>query len=274
PYALPYAQLGGLPTRHPELPILVMFLATYCTAWLYSLYIVVRCYQRSCNNRIAVVLLLACGERITAYIMRIVWIFRISDIRIGIASQILLQAGVILVYVGALLSAASLLRVHVKCLPWLTPFLITLSIVTIISFVANLVSTIVSVHTLQDHVRQTCRDVQRVAATYLVFLTFISVLMLVVVFHVLWTRQKISRISEAKTAGFIFSFVSIVCLLMASFKAGVIWKNPSPLFSPAWYLSLSSLYSFELGPELLVTLILLGTSARVGAQMRNAAVIH
>jgi hypothetical protein len=259
---LPYAQLGGLPIRHPELPILVVTLAIYCTAWLYGLCIVVQAYRRGHSNKIAIILFLVCGERIIAYMMRIVWLYRISDVRIAVAAQILLQAGVILTYVATLLSAASLLRAHFISLPWLTPLLVTLSIITVTSFAANLFSTILSVYTMQGHIQQICRDVQRAVATYLVFLTCIPVLMLVAIRYFQRTHYEIPKNHSRKEVSVVILSASVACLLMASFRAGIVLKDPSPLFSPAWYLSLACLYCFELGPELLVTLSLLVMTAR------------
>lgn len=257
-----YAQLGGLPTRNPELPIIAIFITVYCAAWLYCLQDIFRRIRGSRNSRIAVILFLACGERIIAYMMRIVWMFRISNIGIGVASQILLQAGVILLYVGTLLSAVSLLTVHFGKLPWLTTMLVSLSTMTITLFIANLVSTIVSVYTPQEHVWKTCRKVQRIAATYLVFLTFVSVSILVVIFYIRWKCRKDARTqSKQMSTCLSITFASIVCLFMAGFRAALIWKDPSPLFSTTWYLSLTCLYCFEMGPELFVTLTLIATNA-------------
>ena len=247
PYAVPIAQLGGLPKIIPDVPILAVFLSYYSIAsllCLLSIYQAVRSHQ-PCT--LSLLMYLFSGERVVACAMRIAWAYRIANVRIAVASQILLQAGVILLYLMNVIIAGRVLRTLFGHRSWLRSILAALSIMTISSLVMVITAIIVSVFTLEERSRDACLDVQRAAATYFVLLTTAPMMMLAACL-----KHKYNQVDgRLRSILALTAMSALLCMIMAGFKAGVIWETPRPIFSPAWYHSNICLYALGFGPEVL-----------------------
>ncbi|KAJ0122639.1 hypothetical protein J7T55_003154 [Diaporthe amygdali] len=200
PYPLNNAQIGGIPSVSIDMLPLAVFLALYAIAAVTST-LLTEIHRRKGHGRtIPVILFLFSGERVVACAMRIAWAFRPANVRIAVASQVLLQAGVLLLFLLNLILAERVLLdrdLGIRSRRCLKALLGTLSALTISALVMVVVSIIVSVYTLDQNTIDRCRDVQRAAATYLLALAAAPVAMLV--FAPLLSSVPVSRSTGSGT---------------------------------------------------------------------------
>lgn len=197
--------------------------------------------------------------------MRIAWAFRPTNVRVAVASQVLLQAGVLLLLLLNLILAERLWldrRPGRRTRRGLKVFLGAVSAMTVSALIMVVVSIVVSVYTLDQRTIEKCREVQRTAACYLVVLAVapVALLLLAALFPAV-PMPRGTRLNRSKLA-----IVLLSCLLYTintGFKAGVLWARPKSLFDPAWYHSRACLYTFVLGTELLALVLLSAVRADI-----------
>lgn len=222
-----------------------------------------RHHQHLCA--IAVILFLFSGERVLTCMLRLVWTHRLAHVRIAVAAQVFVQAGVLLLYLMNLLLVKKIWieRVPgVKLQYRLKVFLGLLSFCTVSILIMLIISIIVSVYTLNQRIITRCRDIQRAGETYFVLFAIVPIFLLFII-------HCLSRNRSLQTGGFSppmaqnqarrkVAFVclsTLFCLVNAGFKAGVVWMPVRPLLDPAWYHSQACLYAFVFGTELCVLLL-------------------
>jgi len=235
--------------------VLAVLLFLYCSGSLYGLYRIFRRIRQHQKWGIAIALFLICGERVVACVIRIVWVFRKTNVRISVASQIFLQAGSLLLLVINLLLAGSLLRTTLREQVWLSQLLATLASLITASFIMVITSITLSVYTSREQTRTDCRYVQRAAATNLLVVAVVPLVMLVVAVS-RYRLQSVKADREIRVLATITTISSSMAVLITGFKAGILFKSPAPLFSSTWYYSKASLYCFQFLPEVLVLMML------------------
>lgn len=268
PYPLDTAQIGGLPSVSVDIAPLAVFLGIYATSAVISVLLFESQRRRHLSRTIPVILFLFSGERVLTCVMRITWTFKLASVRLAVASQIFLQAGVLLLYLLNLILAE---RVWLDRQPGartrlgLRVVLSMLSALTVSALIMVITSIIVSVYTLNQTSISTCRNIQRAGATYFLILATIPLAMLAMASvssspfsnkHHGGLHKKNSKISVTVIS-------SIFCVLNAGFKAGVVWAPPRSLFDPAWYHSRACLYVFVFSTEVLVLALLYATRAEL-----------
>lgn len=227
------------------------------------------------DRTIPIITFLFSGERVLACAVRMAWASRPDNIRIAVASQVLLQAGVLLLLLLNLILAERVLlarRPGPRARRCLRVLLGAMSALTVSALVMVVVSIIVSVYSLNQRTIERCRDVQRAAASYLVILAVAPAALLLVA--PLFSAMPIPRGTKVMRAkGTIVLSSCLLCALNAGFKAGVLWARPKSLFDPAWYHSRACLYIFVLGTEVVALVLLLATRADLkfisAASLRN-----
>lgn len=274
PYPLNNAQIGGIPSVTVDIPPLAVFLSLHATAAAISMLLAESHRRKGHGRTIPIITFLFSGERVLACAMRMAWASRPGNVRVAVASQVLLQAGVLLLLLLNLILAERVLlgqrpgRSAGRCLRAL---LGAMSALTVSALIMVVVSIIVSVYSLDQRTIEQCRDVQRAAASYLVVLAVAPVALLLVA--ALLSNEPIPRATKVRSKVAIVLSSCLLCTLNAGFKAGVVWARPKSLFDPAWYHSRACLYTFVLGTEVVVLVLVLATRADLkfipAASLRN-----
>ncbi|KUI70799.1 hypothetical protein VM1G_11657 [Cytospora mali] len=266
PYPLDTAQIGGLPSVSVDIPPLAVFLALYATSAIISIILFEHQRRRHLSCTVPVILFLFSGERVLTCVLRIFWAFKLTNVRVAVASQVSLQAGVLLLFLLNLILAERFwldrklrARTHVR----LRFALVTLSTLTISALIMEIASIIVSVYTLDQKTISTCRNVQRAGATYFLILATTPLAMLALAFL---TSPASSTKRQGTFSGELFRLSvtivsSVLCIMNAGFKTGVVWTPPRSLFDPAWYHSRACLYLFGFTMEVCVLILLYATRA-------------
>jgi hypothetical protein len=237
-------------------PVIAVYLAFFLLAALLTFNSIRRQVQASQRYAMSTLLFLFSGERVVACVLRIVWASRQTSVEIAIASQILLQAGVLLLYIGNLLYTGAIIRAGTGQHNWLTVLQITLSILTLTAFFMAVAAIVLEVYTLDQHTIANCRQVLRAAATCFVVLAA-TPLALIVAAYFSHREQLFQVVQNTWFDAVVTGISSLLCVLTAGFKMSVLWEAPRSLWNPAWYHSKPALYGLELGPEILVLALFL-----------------
>lgn len=263
PYPLDNAQIGGIPSVPVDIPPLAVFLAIHAIAATISMLLAESHRRNGRNLTIPVITFLFSGERVLACAVRIAWASRPDSVRIAIASQVLLQAGVLLLLLLNLILAGRLWldrQPGPRTRRCLRVLLGGMSVLTVSALVMVVVSVVVSVFSLDQGTIDRCRDVQRAAASYLVVLAVAPVGLLLVAPLVSSVPKPQDTIKRRLKLAIVLSSC-LLCIMNIGFKAGVVWARPKPLFDSAWYHSRTCLYTFVLGTEVVALVMLLATRA-------------
>ncbi|KAK5633812.1 hypothetical protein RRF57_009526 [Xylaria bambusicola] len=261
PYASRNAGLGGLPEVIPDIPISAVFLALYLTSAVANMTILQINLRRGHKFVISGALFGFSMSRIITFILRIVWALHQHNVRLAIAANIFVNAGVLVVYIINLICAQRILRARQPALGWHPTISIAFK-VFYVGIAASLILVIYSVvqgaYTLDPSLLQKTRTIQLTATTYLLVFTTLPI-WLQVVAHFLLPKP-----ADAETFGqgsgraqvLINLLSTCICITIAGFKTGTSWETPRPLSNPAWYHSKPAFYVFGFVLELLVLALL------------------
>lgn len=265
PYPPTTAGIGGVPTNGTDVPISAVLIFIYICFAATNMTLLQRNRRRGRKFALSGLLFGFCMARIGTLVLRIAWANRQNNIRLAIAAQVFVNAGVLLIYIINFLLAQRILRAKQPQLGW-NVVLRTASKALYVSIVGALAmvitSLVLTLYTLNQNTRSKCRDVQLTAITYL--LVFTTLPLFEVAATYLLPRSKDE---ETFGAGSMRSKVIIVitstciCMFIAGFKAGVAWSPPRPATNPAWYDSKASFYVFSFVLEILALAVL--TASRI-----------
>ena len=197
-----------------------------------------------------------CMARIATLALRIAWANRPFNIRLAIAAQIFVNAGVLLAYIINVILAQRILRATQPRIGW-NPVVRAAYKASYIAIGGALVmvitSVVLSLYTLDMHTRSICRDVQLAAITYLLVFTCLPIIHIAAA--VLLPKSK-----DAETFGegsmrsklIIVTASTSLCILLAGFKAGITWSPARPIRNPAWFDSKACFYVFNFVCEILI----------------------
>ncbi|EME85549.1 uncharacterized protein MYCFIDRAFT_82707 [Pseudocercospora fijiensis CIRAD86] len=257
PYAPQIASLGGQPTPIPDVVICSILIAIYAgsAAGHMSIYQLNR--RKTHHFFISAALFGFSMARIVTCSLRIAVAYHPSNVSLNIAAQILLSAGVLIVYVVNLVFAQRILRARQPEIGWHTVLrvffrilygLVGLALVLVITFI------VIQFYTLDSELREACRDIQLVAMTYLLFVTLVPLVILAIT----WSLKESPRAEEFGTKdssggldtwstgqkSLILLTSALLCTLGSAFKTGSNFESPRPKSDPAWYQSKAALYVF------------------------------
>ncbi|KAG9231784.1 hypothetical protein BJ875DRAFT_545088 [Amylocarpus encephaloides] len=260
PYAASVASLGGLPTVNLDIPVCAVLLLLYISFAATNMTIFQVNKRRQHKFVLNALMFGFCMSRIVTLTLRIVWATRQHNIRIAIASTIFVNAGILLLYIINLILAQRILRAMQPQVGWNTVLRASYKVMYI-SLAAALImvitSTVITVYTLNPHIKSICRDILLAAVTYLLVFTALPIIHLIIVLI-------LPRRSDAETFGkgsleskmVIVALSTCLCVLIAGFKTGVSWGSPRPIFMPAWYHSKACFYIFNFMCEIITLGIL------------------
>ncbi|KAE8153313.1 hypothetical protein BDV25DRAFT_127374 [Aspergillus avenaceus] len=256
PYSPNTASMGGLPSIIPDIPICAVFIVLYIGFAATNMTIFQKNRRRGHKFIPSGMLFGFCMARITTLVIRIVWANRKTNVRLAIAAGILVNAGVLLVYIINLILAQRILRAMRPQIGWHP-----VPRIGIIKFLYGLIpgalvmvitATVVPMYTLNAHTRSQCRDVQLAAMTYLLVFTCLPIIhILLAVLPPRSHKQDHFGAGGMNSKIAIVTLSSALCILIAGFKSGANWSPPRLAIQPAWFDSKACIYIFNFVLEIL-----------------------
>ncbi|RDW72743.1 uncharacterized protein DSM5745_07915 [Aspergillus mulundensis] len=260
PYASTSAGVGGLPTNVPDTIICAIFLVMYIGFAVTNMTILQKNKRRGHKFNLSGMLFGFCMARITTLTLRIVWANRPHNVRLGIAANIFVNAGILLVYIINLILAQRILRAkqpHIgwhpiprkgsKVFYWLLPAALIMVITAIV----------VMFYTLDPVTRADCRDVQLTAITYLFFFTCLPLLHIIPAVALPRSKQEETFGEGSMLAKIVILTASTcLCILVSGFKMGSLYRPLRPVSNPAWYHGKPAFYVFNFVLEIMILCLL------------------
>ncbi|KAK5708702.1 hypothetical protein LTS12_028159 [Elasticomyces elasticus] len=118
PYASTTASMGGLPSVIPDIPVCAVFMALYISFAATNMTIFQKNRRRGHKFVLSAMMFGFCMARITTLVLRIVWATRQHNVRLAIAANIFVNAGILLVYIINLILAQRILRAKQPRIGW------------------------------------------------------------------------------------------------------------------------------------------------------------
>lgn len=195
--------------------------------------------------------------RIITCILRIASSTRQTNIRLAMAAQIFVAAGVLLVYVINLIFTQRLIRAQHPRWGWSKPFSIFLKltyVVVVISLIMVITVTVQMFYTLNPNTRRIDRDVQLYCSTFFAYVSFLPIpLMTVSLILPRKTRVEKFGLGRWRTKVFVLLISSFVLCLGAAYRCGTAYLPPVPMTQPLpSYYSRACFYVFNFVLEILI----------------------
>ncbi|KAH8658870.1 hypothetical protein BGZ60DRAFT_457495 [Tricladium varicosporioides] len=259
PYPSNTAGLGGVPIIAIDVPVCTIFIALYLSLAVTNS-VIFRKNRRNHHKFILSVLLTGfCMARVGTLVLRIVWATRQHNIRLAIAAQIFVNAGILVVYIVNLILAQRILRAKQPHIGWHPALRVIYKLFFIgiaAALVMVIVSVVVSLYTLNTHTRVVCRDIQLAALTYLLVFTCLPLIHIVAAFLLPRVKEENFGWGGMATKVLILTLSACLCTLISGFKAGVTWSSPRRATNPAWYDSKACFYVFNFTLEIIILCVL------------------
>ncbi|KAL5086038.1 hypothetical protein Trisim1_009668 [Trichoderma cf. simile WF8] len=255
PYPPKYAGLGLTPTVGVDIPISAVILFFFICSAALNMTIFQRNRRRGHKFVLSGLFFGFSMARISANVMRIVWACYPKNGRIGLAAQILANAGVLLVFVINIILVLRILRAYHPRLGWSFPAKIvfrTIYVSVVACLIMLIVAIVYSVYTLDQSAIDKTHDVQVVALTYFAFLAFFPIPVIALCF-IIPRRQRIEKFGAGSMRYKLFLMIFSACLLTlgAAFRAGVSYYRV-PVTQPKWFHHKACFYCFIYAIELIV----------------------
>ncbi|KAF2500295.1 hypothetical protein BU16DRAFT_434033, partial [Lophium mytilinum] len=259
PYAPQTASSGGVPQVIPDVPITSSFLLLYVMFFAIHLRIDIRNRHRGHKFIFSRAMLAFCVIRMATMSLRIVWACNRKNVSIGIAAQIFVYVGTVILFIMNWFFAQRITRAQHPRFGWSTPYRILQrgALVLLICCLLMLVTVALqSFFTLDKNIHRIDRNIQLAGLTYFALFSFAPNLILVV--NALLPRYGKERIGEGNmTKNILILALAVTTLALgACFRAGTSWLNPTPLRAATpWYLSTTCFYVFSFTTEILVVIL-------------------
>ncbi|GAB1319115.1 Family c-likeg-protein-coupled receptor protein [Madurella fahalii] len=262
PYPPTTAQVGGIPSPLPDIPISATLLGLFLAGAAANMAVFQRNRRRRYKFLFSALVFGFCMARVVALAMRIAWACRPRSVRVALASQVFTAAGVLILFVTNLAFAQRIVRARHPLFGW-RGWVTGLFRAGFASAAAVLVVVVtVTVQSFfvgprdrdrgRGRVREVDRTVQLVCATYLAVYAFLPVLVVALALAVP-RRTRIDKFGE----GHFRTKVVLLTAAAALLAAGAVFRAVTgfvrrPVGDPAWFHGRACYYCFNFGVELVV----------------------
>jgi len=260
PYASKVASTGGLPSVIPDVPVCAVLLCFYIGFAITNMTIFQPNRRRKYKFLPTVFIFGFCMSRLATLVLRITWATRQHNVRLAIAANVFVNAGILILYLLNLIFTQRILRATHPKIGWHAILSITFKVfyAAIGAALAMVITAaIIGAYTLNTSTLEKVRDVQLAAITFL--LIFVTLpLVLLALAHFLPHSSDEEHFGQGSMTKKKVIVLLVACLLItiAGFKAGTAWMPPHPITKPAWYHSKASFYIFNFALEITVLFIL------------------
>lgn len=256
PYPPRVASLGGHPSVIPDIPVCAVFLVLFLIGAVSHMTILQVNLRRGHKFIMSGMIFGFCMARITATILRMAWATHQSNIRLAIAAQIFVAAGVVLLFIVNLLFAQRIIRAQHPNSGWHPVFhylFLAIYSLIIVSLIMIITSTVQSFYTLNANTHRIDRDIQLYGQTYFTVVGFLPI-PIVLLGLVIPRRQHTEKFGSGRFRNKIYILLTASTLLAlgAAFRVGTNYKTPRPINDPPGYMSKACFYIFNFTIEILV----------------------
>jgi len=259
PYPPTTAGLGGLPTVSLDVPICAVFLFLFLIGAVCHMTILQINQRRGHKFIISGMMFGFCMARITTMIMRIVWATRPTNIRVAIAANIFVAAGVVLLFVINVLFAQRIIRACHPHAGWTAAFhwaFIAIYVLIVLTLVIVITANIQSFYTLNNNTKRIDRDLLLYGQTLYAFVSFLPILL--TIGGILIPRKtRLEKFGHGRfrtKVAFLLGTSFLLCL-GACFRVGTNYAGGTrPSSKPARYQSKACFYIFNFTLEIIVIL--------------------
>jgi hypothetical protein len=201
-----------------------------------------------------------CMSRILTCILRIVWATNHTNADLAIAAGIFINAGILILYLINLILAHRILKAKKPHFGWhkaLDLALKALYFLIVAALIMVITATVLAFYTLNMKTRLVARNIQLAAITYLLVIATLPLLLLAVAFLPPKDQYE-TTFGEGSMQGkaIIITLSSVLCAMIAGFKAGTAWETPRPIVRPAWFDHRAAFYIFIFALEIIALSIL------------------
>lgn len=196
-----------------------------------------------------------CMARIVSCILRIVWATRPTNIRLGIAAQVFVAAGIVLIFVINIIFAQRITRAahpHSGWHPAFSRFFIAIYVLVVVSLIMLIISVVQSFYTLNNNTRRIDRDIQLYGQTLFAVVSFLPI-PVVVGGLIVPRKTRIEKFGSGRWRSkvYILLAASFLLCLGATFRVGTSYKKLRPQNNPAWYHHKACFYIFNFTVEII-----------------------
>lgn len=261
PYPPTTASLGGRPTIPIDVPLSAIFLLLYLIGALAHMTILQTNLRRGHKFIISGMLFGFCMSRLVTMILRIVWATRPSNLRLGIAANVFVYAGVLLLFVVNLIFAQRIVRAWHPRTGWHRLFhhaFTALYILIVLSLCMLIVAVIQSFYTLNLHTRRIDRAIQLYGQTFYALISFLPIPMLLIGGLLTPRKTRTEKFGSGRFREKIAILLTSTFLLClgACFRAGANYAGGTrPASDPAGYQSKACFWIFNFVVEIIVILL-------------------
>ncbi len=198
-----------------------------------------------------------CMSRIVTMIMRIVWSVYPKNVRVAIAANIFVAAGIVLLFVVNLIFAQRILRAshpHFGWHPIVHYGFIAIYVTIVVTLIMLITAVIQSFYTLNGNTKRIDRDIQLYGQTFYAIISFLPI-PLVIIGFIIPRKQNPEKFGIGRWRHKIsILLVSTVLLCLgASFRVGANYAGGTrPASDPAGYQSKACFYLFNFTVEVAV----------------------
>ena len=276
PYASKIAGLGEVPSPAVDIAPSAVFLVFYLLGAIVHMTIFQINKRRGHKFIMSGMMFGFCNSRMATCVMRIVWATRQHNAAIALASQILVLAGVVILFAVNLIFAQRVLRASHPSIgwnKWVTLFfrlnLAALAILVILQVSVN----VQSAYTLNENTKRIDRDLSLFGQTWVAASAFLPIPISIIAFGVPSMRERVDKFGTGKYRSKLVVLItaSILLTLGATFRAGTNLKTPRPLNDPAWYQSKACFYLFDFTVEVIVIFLYIGVRVDKRFYVKNGA---
>lgn len=248
--------IGGLPSASIDIPIAAVFLIFFIGSAVGHMTIF-QLNKKNGHKFIMSALMFGFSmARIVTMVMRIVWATRPRNVRIALAAQIFASAGVLILFLVNLIFTQRILRAAHPRFGWhralSTVFKLLYALIVII-LIMVVTTTVQSFYSLNANTRRIDRNIQLAAASYLSFIAFLP-LPLIVLGFIVPRKTRVEKFGTGRwrTKVFILLASTLLLSLGAGFRCATAFMPPRHRSEPAWYHAKWCFYFFNFVIEAVV----------------------
>ncbi|KAI1505372.1 hypothetical protein F5X99DRAFT_278957 [Biscogniauxia marginata] len=256
PYRSNIAVVGGVPVPDVDDPIAAVLVFLFLASAAAHMTILQLNKRKGLKFFFSGMLFVLCTLRSIALIVRMVWASKPTSINVAIAASILTQTGSVMVFVINLFFAQRVVRACHASFGWhrVTRLFFRFLIACVVCCLVMLITvTVQSFYTLDPGIRQSDRDVQLFAGTYLALLAFLPV-PAVILAALLPRSHHIDKFGTGRWRSKmrLLLFTALIATLGAGFRIGTNF-DARPADAPAWYHSRVCYYCFNFVTDLIIS---------------------
>ena len=256
PFPSQFAGVGGLPTVSIDVPASAVLLAIYASFAVANMYIFQTNRRRGHKFLPSALMFGFCMARILTLVLRISWACYPRSVSTAIAANILVNAGILIVYILNLLFASRILRALQPTIGWnraLGFFYKAMYTLIGTSLVLVIVLTVMSSYTLDRKIHLEAMWIQRGAILFMLIFTLVpAVLLALAVLLPKHPSPETFGHGTMRTKIIVLAVGICLTVTIAGFRAGTTWMAPRPVDNPAWYQSRAAFYCFNFMLEIFI----------------------